>query len=429
MFGVIWAVLIIICFFLKDARWIFALTVFSMLFQCNNFMRLDETGIGPQIITVIFALIRFLFVKSADNTKATVRTFIRPLMFLLCVILVSYILNDNAEGSFLRLLMLVIYFVFAIVLIRKPFLTDSVWLEKLENAVILFVIIVGLLQMLVVANILPLRSIMTDLFYNETTSRDVQFHSKVRVALYSTFMEPSYCAAFLVGAFCLVISRTSTSMKNIVLLVLISIAIVLSQSTTAYVSLVICIAIKLLSKTDKRLTTVFALLMVIGSLFMLLLFRDVLDTVIFSKSDTGSARERARWNNRALENFYANMVFGVGYRNSRASSLLLTLLAELGIIGTIAYIHLVFYYLKQLLFKKAFTNMAAYSFMVIGIVVCQFIAIPDLHLSPFWQATFLYAAAYTIKSPSYNYDLDKTDKPRQSIYSRNKPQVSFPEAR
>jgi len=294
--------------------------------------------------------------------------------------------------------MIIIYFLFALVLIRKSIIPDLEWLEKLVNTMIIFVLIVGILQMLTVRNILPIRPILTNLIYNDITNVSVCFN-KNHLSFYSTFMEPSFCGAFLVGAFCLVISRYKYSSQNVVLLCSLIIAIFLSLSSSAYGGLLICIAITVFSKVGKNYTMILVPLLIIGAILMYTVFYETLDRVIFSKAETSSYIVRTNWNKWALEKFNSNPYWGVGYGNSRASSLFYTILGELGIIGMLAYLSMVFYYLKQLLFKKSVSYLSAYSFMVIGVVICQFIASPDLNLSPFWMATFLYAAAFH-KNPS-----------------------------
>ena len=395
-FGIIWFSFLLICIIIKDRRWMFVFTSFSMLFQSNNVLIIGESEIGPQIIAVSFAFINFLFFRDIANKHNTPKGLKISFVFLLSVVLISSLINTYS--SITKLMMIVIYFLFTLLLTNKSLFDDIKKLEKLENALIIFVLIVGILQMVAVAGILPIKPVMRVLFFNDIYNEDVIFNYKTNVAFYSTFMEPSYCAVFLIGAFFLVISRNNFSFTNIILSFSILLAIILSKSTTAYISLLLCLAIFSFTKSQNKSNLIIIFTLIVSILVMYYLFYSVLDSVLFSKTESGSYKVRSLWNERALANFYSNPVLGVGYGNSRASSLIYTILGELGLFGIIAYISMFLYFLKQLLIKKQLSYVQGHAFGVIGAIVCQVIACPDLNLSSFWLMVFLYIAAYNIKN-------------------------------
>lgn len=49
---------------------------------------------------------------------------------------------------------------------------------------------------------------------------------------------------------------------------------------------------------------------------------DILEEVVFKKMSSISATVRNQWNNRAIESFYSSPLIGVGYKQSRASSII-----------------------------------------------------------------------------------------------------------
>ena len=75
----------------------------------------------------------------------------------------------------------------------------------------------------------------------------------------------------------------------------------------------------------------------IGLIILYVGFYSVLDTVIFSKSGTASYRQRERFNTRAWNAFISSILLGVGYKQVRGSSIILSILGQTGILGLISY--------------------------------------------------------------------------------------------
>ena len=88
-------------------------------------------------------------------------------------------------------------------------------------------------------------------------------------------------------------------------------------------------------------TAPFAVLCIVVVISMSSAARSVLwdyaDTLIFSKSTSQSGMERASWNALAWSNFVDSYGLGVGLGTSRASTLVLALLSNLGVPGSLAY--------------------------------------------------------------------------------------------
>ena len=64
-----------------------------------------------------------------------------------------------------------------------------------------FVLTVGIIQVLIGFNIIPKTVLIGELLYSNTLSSYHSIYPVVTRRLYSTFIEPSYCSAFLIGAF------------------------------------------------------------------------------------------------------------------------------------------------------------------------------------------------------------------------------------
>jgi len=65
---------------------------------------------------------------------------------------------------------------------------------------------------------------------------------------------------------------------------------------------------------------------------------DFLDEMVLSKADSQSGRERFMWNAVAYESFVNTYGFGAGLGSARASSFVLVLLSNLGVVGTMIFV-------------------------------------------------------------------------------------------
>jgi hypothetical protein len=68
----------------------------------------------------------------------------------------------------------------------------------------------------------------------------------------------------------------------------------------------------------------------------------LLDTMVFDKASSASAQERAYFNQRSLENLSDTAGLGIGIGSSRASSWIIAVISQLGIIGSILITALAF---------------------------------------------------------------------------------------
>lgn len=64
----------------------------------------------------------------------------------------------------------------------------------------------------------------------------------------------------------------------------------------------------------------------------------IVERLIFSKMDSYSGVERTEWNMQAMRNFADTYGLGVGFGSARASSFIVVLLSNLGLLGTLSYV-------------------------------------------------------------------------------------------
>ena len=397
LFGYIWIILIIVAFLSKDYKPFISLTLFSMIFQSNNVIVINSNvGVGPQIITSFLCLIK-LYLFTPNNHLYNIYR-IRKItliftVFIIHIIVSTYInIDDFGLLQVLNILMLIIYYACFGKFLSLEFKNKDEFVDKNIYMIAYFVIAIGIIQIMVVSGIIKGKEILRILFYNDTISDSVVYNVKTVNRLYSTFMEPSYAGAFLVGVFNYALVSEEVNRKNTVFLILVLVSIVLTKSTTAYVALLISILIWFLSKSNKKKIKVLLPIIIFIGLIVTIIFYDILQEVIFDKLSSISARVRSNWNKRALDTFKSNPYIGSGYKSQRASSLVYTILAELGIIGFLLYAFFIYKIIKPVFIKRA-SNDATYKgiFLVIGVLIAQIIACPDLNFSVFWFSMYIMA--------------------------------------
>lgn len=168
------------------------------------------------------------------------------------------------------------------------------------------------------------------------------------------FPEASAFAGSLVPAlmFSVAYWRVQRGIGLLILAGLLFVLLILSTSTTAYVTTFICavwfwVAATLaflmgrVRKVDGLLIaiTVIAIVTLFGAYLyndrMFEPFFSMIDATVFNKLSSSSAIERGMWNAQAFQAFLDSYCFGVGVGSTRTSSWGLAVLSNLGVVGTL----------------------------------------------------------------------------------------------
>ena len=129
-------------------------------------------------------------------------------------------------------------------------------------------------------------------------------------------------------------------------------ATLLATSTTAYFGLAVLLSIlyvELLLQLVSRPVSIPVRLFVFGAPFLVAILalsialsdsysekvRDLLDVFFFNKMASDSGVERSSWNRAALQSFFDTYGFGFGNGSGRASSFVVAVLANLGLLGSV----------------------------------------------------------------------------------------------
>jgi hypothetical protein len=226
----------------------------------------------------------------------------------------------------------------------------------------------------------------------------------------ATYQEPSAFAPFIVGVYSYYLYSTFKykNLLHLTMTIVALILILLSASTTAYISTMILTLLVLYFNLPLRIKnyTVYInpsriIINVIIITAMLLIFMGVIfftigfDSFIFlinefliNKLDTASYKNRTIADLHALKLFVDTYGFGVGLGSNRPSSLLPFLLSQLGFVGTLLF--LVFIYKIMYFTYKSLKNTEyfQYFFLIPAVLVSQLIAYPDITNPTLWQ--FIY---------------------------------------
>nr|WP_155994831.1 O-antigen ligase family protein [Butyrivibrio sp. WCE2006] len=388
----------------KNIKYMFSATLFFMTIQCANVLYLGSSGIGPQVLTSICFIIKtiiFFKGKMPRIKKDRSRLASIALAVLMVVIIASTLINEQFSEKWLVILQLAVYIVTFLFIKRAVKNIDNESLYGIVRTIIIFVIVIGIVQWLITMFVPPARILLKYIFYNDN-STDVYFnhndyfHNR---RIYSTFMEPSYMSAFVVGAFYYLISFWNRIKENYLILLLLIVILFASSSSTAYGNFLITGIVFILSVKEIKLSWKILIMAIamFAAFFIYSLFYNVLDAVIFSKALTGSGITRARWNYEAYDAFLTSPLIGVGYKAIRGSSIIFSLLGQVGIFGLVTFVLFnlnsvwrVFF--RNILKKNYDTGYYAVLYAVISSFISLVIACPDLDLCSYWFWLYLLAS-------------------------------------
>jgi len=431
LFGVIWIILCIYYTFWRPFKSLLCLFLFSFVMQASAVLMVGEQAVVPSVVTGCFVILKYLinghFKWRLSRTPAS-RAMLIYFVVIVAVSLVSsvsfrgveIIEGDNTlrrivfdgELGLYRFVVVGIYGLCFSIFAQTKGLWEASDVSNLIYRTSYLVLGVGIVQVLIGFEIIPKIPLFGDIFYsNINTASYYSPHEDVTRRLYATFIEPSYCAGFLCGTFWYIYALQERSIRRKLVLATLLLEILLTFSTTAYVAFavgaVIYIAINRAKKLPKSFVMYFAL--VVTVLIIVIQTTPILDPVIdkivgsFHAPETynwygqtvyiGSESIRTQWNINAMDLFKRTNGFGIGYSVVRASSLIPCILAQIGVIGTLAFVNLNARVFKDV--KKYGADKqcgAAVILLMACVLISQIVACPDLDFCVFWQGLFLCLA-------------------------------------
>lgn len=413
IFGIIWLGLIFLAFVIPNLKFIITLTFLSMVLQCSNVIILGDSLIGPATITCFVFIVKSYFYKQKIicNNDVKIKYLFCLFSLLILSAIISLVANRLISSTYImRLVQLILYVFTSYRMYCISNFLGKKYISTCFKKITIFVLIMGIIQFMTTSGVLPRFTIINELFFNDQ-SENVYYYQDNYYRLCSIFMEPSYCASFLVGAYSFFLITSSKNNSNYFLIGCIAIEMILTFSSTAYIAIVVVsLAIIILRANKTSSKIVFFAGLISGTLF-LVLGQNILKSVIFDKLSSGSANSRYYWNKNALTAFNSSKVYGIGYKNVRASSIVYSLLGQVGLIGFSIYL-LICLFFVSVIFKNKKSNYyyLGFSFSIISVIVCQFIACPDLDLCTLWLFVYLFGLSVQndcflkLKLEGENYD-------------------------
>ena len=390
-FGIIWILLLIWAFLKPQIRYMLFLTLLGMVLQSDNVIVFGETAIGAQFFSSAAFIVKSYTYKSRKIDKNITLFFVSILLFIFFFFFNSAFIS--VEGfNIIQVLMLWVYLWVCYRMAKIAHVIQLDLLNQYYDRLVVFVLIVGTVLLIQMIGLLPNYGLLESLFYNDTVSgicyyHDDQDHSRFT----ATFLEPSYCAGFLIGSFFYYLKSSASLAPIVKKLIPIFIAILLSRSSTAFGALAIVGILFVFSKGNKKSLKYIVPLGIIAIILLFTSLSFILDDVIFSKMDTGSAMVRENWNLEAMDVYHNYPIFGQGFSTQRASSIICTILAELGAVGMFFYSLMIVVLLAYGFFKKSMPDYYyGATFMVLSAIVCQLIACPDISFCAFWLAVYMF---------------------------------------
>lgn len=423
-FGIVWLIVLIVASFV-GIKSLTKVLLISSVFQAGAVFIIGKSVLPPLTVSCIFyCVISFLRHSRKYPFKCPkcmnayffmwvillVTSLLASAMFVGTVYLesldwIEYAIYDGHIALF-GLFSILLYGVTALMLYNdKPI--SSKELYYIMVFMIALVFFVACWQYISVYKSILKNDFIASFIYSNTVSESVGFYNDLNnvysnlfdIRLYSTFMEPSYCAGFLVCTFFYLFSKNTYSPLDIVLISLLIGMIILTFSATAYAAFAFaCLLSYIISGRLKAFWGHFfrfGIFIALGiALITYMDLWDTIDRMILQKGDSHSVYIRNLWNINCINIFQTTYGLGMGYASVRGSSLLPTLLGTFGLIGTFLFFRFAFLLIKSRYLLKSCTSFTSeetiLKCMIVIVMISQVIAIPNFDYSIFWMTLFIF---------------------------------------
>lgn len=202
MFGIVWLLLLFAAIVKSKKPMLAALVLISSTLQSSNVLVVNGQGIGPQIITSGVAALYFMAPQIRKMKLRVSKSFASTNKIL--ILLLAYIVFDAARTktlgtNILRIFQLLIYVLCFFEMKNVGDTLDDEYVYCTLKKLSIFILLVGVFQVLATTNIIPRYWFIRDIFWNDSANAPaiVQFMwpygSYFR--FFSTYMEPSYFVA------------------------------------------------------------------------------------------------------------------------------------------------------------------------------------------------------------------------------------------
>lgn len=424
LFGIIWMIVLLLAMMQSKLR-LQECVVFSCLFQSGAVFLIGSTSLPPVAFSCL-VYIGYYILHKRTSLKLWISKHARILLLFIAVIFLSsllasvlfvgmqYLASTNwieykhYDGNIpIFGMSLILIYIITLILFEQDSYFGELYLRRLMIIMTIFVFVVGVWQYLSIMKIVPQNELIKNILYSNTNSLAStayyvdtninKYQSIFSVRFYSSFMEPSYCSGFLIACFAYFLYLDDKKLIDNICTALLILMLLLTFSATAYAGLVIISFFVAISK--KNIKRFFA---IAGELIMLLLLFwifvnifnvwDSIERLVVNKLKSHSGITRAQWNMSSLKVFFDTYGIGLGFGNLRGSGLLQTLFGSFGVFGSFFFLLGIGSILVSRI-KARFGEKWGYSrqlgLMIVGVLICQIIAIPTIDYPVFWLTMFI----------------------------------------
>lgn len=351
IFGLFWIFLSVFSLPFGYRPIIFILII-SCIFQASVFLTIGSSTIPLYLGIEVIALIR-LILPYKGTGLLKFNDYLSGLFVFTIIItwVLSYLLANTFDGIFVyngqnsfedsyrlggiplhwsgsninQLVLLSIHLLFTLVIYKRRFFISKEFCFKSIICAILIFLLVSL-----VWKFLPNIYNMLALFMYNNNIKDIP-SALVETRLSSTFSEPSYAGVFIATFLSPLLFNKDSKFK--VLGILLAYLGLLNLSTSFIFSLLVSFVIVLFfSKIDRDKKLLYIALILFFCTIIYFTFFDLIESYLSTKSNSTSGVVRSDGNRNAIENFISSYFLGIGVGSERASSLLVNILNNLGIL-------------------------------------------------------------------------------------------------
>jgi hypothetical protein len=214
--------------------------------------------------------------------------------------------------------------------------------------------------------------------------------------LASTYSEPSSAGAFIASSLApLLFARRKFGV--LVLGVGMIFLLTLNRSSTAILTAVTSFLLFfILRGTNSQRVLISLCLLVIVSSVIFMIFGDTLLSLYDNKMSSDSGMIRSWSNYLSLSALYDSYFLGLGLGSNRASSLLLTILTSVGVIGFVLFVVVICFLMKPLLENRSEPNSLFFSTLFLGFILGAFFSVPDISSPSLWMFLIYVASASSL---------------------------------
>ncbi|MGK0663324.1 hypothetical protein [Serratia marcescens] len=422
LFGIIWCSLALLFIFFPP-KYLYVLMLTSCVFQAASVFSLGSLWITPFFFTQLLFILRMCPYVLASGLSLNVSkvTLLSSLLLFFAVFITfttpslfsgvhvvspafSFEVNYATDGIPLRPTMSnvsqVLLFAINIVtlLIVHRFAPKIIEFSQIYISYYLSVLIFAFFSLwwIISRDSLPVDFLYSNGGYTITAL------SESRLA--STYSEPSSAGAFIASS----LAPLLFARKKVGVLILgigMLFLLTLNRSSTAVLTAVTSfILFFILRGTNSKKALLSISILVIVSAIVFILFGDTLFYLYDQKMSSDSGVIRSWSNFLSLTALFDSYFLGLGLGSNRASSLLLTILTNLGFIGFILFLVVIYYLINPLYKNRNEPDALFFLTLFLGFILGAFFSVPDISSPSLWMFLLYVASASKLISRKNNYD-------------------------